>query len=326
MCPNSNQMLQLPGKHIGFVFSDRAGANACIALAKICEKEKKIRASLFSNKPYSEVDGLFFLTDIAPSFRALGIDCVFTGTSHPESSNYFEVNCIRKAVSENIYTISFIDHWVNFKLRFAGLEISEYPHEIWVVDEVAKQLAIKDDLPGEKLFVRGNPYHYYLKNYWQPQYSNKNYFDKLQVPTTGFHILFAPDPISLRDGNKITGFDEAEALNDLLLTTSQWEDVRLVVKCHPLQPVDKLLDIIKRNDSQNCFLIREADTLELIQASDLVVGFYSNLLLEAEMLGKRVVRYFPGNPEADLLKHKESLKKIRDINELMDEIKLSMYE
>lgn len=320
MPPNFNQVLQLPGNHIAFVFSDTAGANACMALAKICEKEKKVRSSLFSNKQYAGAGDNFCVTNTPPSFQSLGVDCVFTGTSHPESSDHFEVNFIRRAMTENIYTISFIDHWINFKLRFAGLQISEYPHEIWVVDEMAKQLAIADGLPKEKLFIRENPYHYYLRNYWQPKYLNKEYFDKLQIPKTGFHLLFAPDPLSIRDGKNVTGFDEAEALNDLLVTTSHWKDLRLIVKCHPLQPVDKLLDVIKHNNSQNCFLIKEADTLELIHASDIVVGFYSNLLLEAEVLGKKVIRYFPGKPEADLLKHKESLKKISDKNELMREI------
>jgi CDP-glycerol glycerophosphotransferase (TagB/SpsB family) len=68
-------------------------------------------------------------------------------------------------------------------------------------------------------------------------------------------------------------------------------------------------------------LVKEADALELIHASDLVVGFYSNLLLEAEALGKQVIRYFPANEEADPLKHKISLKKVRTRNELVKEIK-----
>src|SRR6266498_4641357 len=111
-------MYRLPGKRIAFVFSDAAGANACMALAKICETEREIFSLLFSNKKYSEAAGLLTVTDTIPSFRSLGIDCVFTGTSHPESSKHFEVNCIKTAVREKIYTVSFIDHWINFKLRF----------------------------------------------------------------------------------------------------------------------------------------------------------------------------------------------------------------
>ena len=47
---NFNQALQLPGDHIAFVFSDTAGANACIAFAKICEKEKKAVVIPIANK------------------------------------------------------------------------------------------------------------------------------------------------------------------------------------------------------------------------------------------------------------------------------------
>jgi predicted glycosyltransferase len=78
--------------------------------------------------------------------------------------------------------------------------------------------------------------------------------------------------------------------------------------------------LIKKSNCSNCFLIKEADPLELVHGADLVVGFYSNLLLEADVLGKKVIRYFPGKPEADLLIHKKNLKKIRDKNELMKEI------
>src|SRR5689334_16494405 len=140
MLANSSQMWRLPGNHIAFVFSDQAGANACNALATICKVENKTSVFLFSNKRRIEFDTA--ITDHAPDFRKLGIDCVFTGTSHPESSNHFEVDCIKKARSQRIFTISFIDHWTNFKLRFEGLNISQYPDEIWVVDETAKQLAI----------------------------------------------------------------------------------------------------------------------------------------------------------------------------------------
>lgn len=320
-------MYQLPGKHIAFAFSDAAGANACRAMAKICEVETKSSTLLFSNKKYPEALDSLVVTNEISSFKNSGIDCLFTGTSHPQSSNYFEVNCIKKAITEEIYTISFIDHWVNFKLRFDGLDSSQYPDEIWVVDETAKHLAISEGLPEKKLFIRTNPHHYYLKKYWQSQYTEKNYLEKLQIPKTGFHILFAPDPLSIRNGKSVAGFDEAEALSDLLSILSRClaDEIRLIVKCHPLQPINGLLEVIDKINKPNCFLIRNADPLELINATDIVVGFYSNMLLEAEVLGKRVIRYFPGNPEADLLKHKESLKRIENKNELMSKIESCIY-
>lgn len=321
-------MWQLPGRHIAFVFSDTAGANACMALEKMCKKENDISTFLVSNKKFSS-SGFSHVnfTEIIPSFKNLGIDCVFTGTSHPSSSNYFEVNCIKKAVSEGIYTISFIDHWVNFKLRFDGLNVSEYPDEIWVVDETAKQLAVSEGLPEEKIVVKSNPYHYYLKKQWQSKYRNKSYLKNLGIPITGFHILFAPDPLSLRNGKEKAGFTEEDALEDILSFLSELgKDVCLIIKCHPLQNAEVLKRIVEENKHENCFLIKEADTVELIHAADVVVGFYSNLLLEAEALNKKVIRYFPGNEDADILKHKIGLKKVRTKKELLEELKHWIYE
>jgi hypothetical protein len=296
-----------------------------MALAKMCKKEGQITSLLFSNKKYSSTEfGDLAITKVVPSFKSLGVDCVFTGTSHPHSSEHFEVNCIKKAVFENIYTISFIDHWVNFKLRFNGLKTFEYPNEIWVVDETAKRLAVSEGLPEEKIVVKSNPYHYYLKNQWQSKYIDKNYLKNLEIPITGFHILFAPDPLSIRNGKSIAGFTEEEALKDLLtLITELGNETFLIVKCHPLQPMENLMQILQEHKKGNGFLIKEADTLELINTSDIVVGFYSNFLLEAEALGKQVIRYFPGNDEADLLKHKASLKTVHTKNELAKELKHS---
>jgi hypothetical protein len=127
--------------------------------------------------------------------------------------------------------------------------------------------------------------------------------------------------LSIRNGNN-AGFTETDALRDLLSVMNGGEDqTYLVVKCHPLQPTEKLQQIINEFGDNNCFLLKDADTPELLNASDLVIGFYSNLLLDAEAMGKQVVRYFPGNKEADLLKHKIGLEKVQTKNELLREIK-----
>ena len=114
-------MLRLPGKNIAFAFSDPAAANACIALAEMFFHEKGHRPYLFSNRSYSGKElHNFHLVDSVPAIDDLKIDCLFTGTSHPESSSWFEVNFAEQAKQRGIYTISFVEHWVNFQLRFFG--------------------------------------------------------------------------------------------------------------------------------------------------------------------------------------------------------------
>jgi CDP-glycerol glycerophosphotransferase (TagB/SpsB family) len=141
-----------------------------------------------------------------------------------------------------------------------------------------------------------------------------------------FTILFAPDPLSIRDGKQKAGFTEAEALEQLAHATKNLKaDVQLVVKCHPLQPLDVFSGVIQRSPVK-IHLLAEADPLELLHASDVVIGFYSNMLLEAEAIGKKVIRFFPGNESADLLRHKTSLPVIKDEENLLAALKHCINE
>jgi hypothetical protein len=317
-------MLQLPGKNIAFVFSDQAGANACTALAKM--SKGKTRISLYTNRNYYGNTQQVVYTDGQPSLDK--VETVFLGTSHPVSSDYFELNCLKKAKQKNIYTISFIDHWINFKLRFTdGNGELIFPNEIWVVDEKAKQLAVEEGLPAPLIKVSGNPYHYYLKHQWRPVWKGKSYLSSFNITPNAFHIVFAPDPLSLRNSKEMAGFSEQEALHDILDVISDFrdKDLYLVVKCHPLQPEEILEKEINKTKSSYVSLIKNADPLELINTADVVVGFYSNFLLDAKAMGKKVVRYFPGKEEADLLSHDSSLLKIKDKASLHHHLKNLIY-
>lgn len=291
---------RLPGNKTAYAFSDAAGTNACIAMYRLnaAFHEEQL---LFSNRLNFSSELSLVVQNNIPDFSTSGIDCLFTGTSHPESSECFEINCIKQAKSKGVYTISFIDHWVNFKLRFNGLNEDEMPDEIWVIDENAKDLAEKEGLPSAKIKIKGNPYHYHLRTCWKPAYLSKSYLSFLGIKEDAFHILFAPDPFSIRNIYQKTGFTEGEALKDLLTIVSEIKDTFLLIKLHPLQPEDVLLNVLEQYPNIPHKLIKEADVPELLAASDLVIGFYSNLLLEASALQKSTIRYFPGNTEADLL-------------------------
>jgi len=317
---------QLPGNKIAYAFSDAAGTNACIAMFELNRAVNR-EGMLFSNRSYfpKEYNGL--VLNSIPAFKELNIDCVFTGTSHPESSDLFEVNIIKKAKSENVYTIAFIDHWINFELRFKGLSEQEMPDEIWVVDENAKILAEKEGLPSEILKVKGNPYHFFLGNCWKPTNQNKEYLTQIGIPEKDIHILFAPDPFSIRDIYKRTGFTEAEALKTVLEIVQQLKSAFLIVKLHPLQPLEILKDVLDCHSDVPYKLVTEANVPELLHASDVVIGFYSNLLLEAKALNKKVIRYFPGNEQADLLRMSNDLSKTCTTKaELKSQILSFIYE
>lgn len=320
------QNYQLLVNKTAYVFSDAAGANACIAMFEL--NKIRNRAQLFSNRSHFSECYKSLIQKTAPELNKADFDCIFLGTSHPASSDYFELNSLKQAKQKNIYTISFVDHWVNFKLRFTDAEGGIiYPNEIWVVDDKAKQLAVEEGLPTEIVKITGNPYHHYLKIQWKSSWEGKSYFTSLNIKPNAFHIVFAPDPLSLRNTKEKVGFSEEEALRDILEVISDFSDenIFLVVKCHPLQPEKILEKEINKVKSHNVSLIKTADALELINASDLIIGFYSNFLLDAKALGKNVIRYYPGNDEADLLTHDESLLKIKDKANLHHHLKRIVY-
>jgi hypothetical protein len=321
-------MLQLQGSHIIYAFSDPAGANACMAMAKLGALFQRQSSTLFSNRKYNTTFGEDFeFVEEVPDFKKYKGDCLFTGTSHPESSNYFEVDSLQQAKESGLKTISFVDHWVNFRLRFLDkYNNPNYPDEVWVVDERAKELALEEGIPEYKLVVSGNPYHEFLKFFWKPVYEGKSYLEFLGISASDFIVLFAPDPLSIRDGKEIAGFTEDQALEQLLDVTGQLNiPIQVIVKCHPLQPFEIFSNILKKYGS-NVHLLSKADTLELLNASDVVIGFFSNILLEAEALGKKVIRYFPGNESADLLKHKASLPVVFKEHDLLKTLKHSIHE
>jgi hypothetical protein len=57
-----------------------------------------------------------------------------------------------------------------------------------------------------------------------------------------------------------------------------------------------------------------------------VIGFYSNILLEAEALGKKVIRFFLGKEGTDPLAHKISLPVVKDEMGLLNTLKHCINE
>lgn len=65
---------------------------------------------------------------------------LITGTSY---SNSLEIKSIKQAKKNNVFSISFLDHWVNYKKRFIRKRKTYYPNEIIVLDKAALKIARK---------------------------------------------------------------------------------------------------------------------------------------------------------------------------------------
>jgi len=145
------------------------------------------------------------------------------------------------------------------------------------------------------LIISGNPYHEWLKK-WQPTINRNDFKVKLGIINDQKKILlYAPDPLSNVSGIEVYGFDEltitsilVDFFNKHSYELSNWI---VLIKAHPNQNLNLLKKIISMNASFQ-LLPQVIDTNTIIFYSDIVMGFFSSFLIEADILNKRVLRFF----------------------------------
>ena len=288
--------MQLPSNNrILFVFSDPGGAKPLLALI---ENSQVNNYKVFSDRIYPfykdfgitisdpPVDWHNELEEYAPNI-------VVTGTSYTSS---LELDVLSIAADVGIFTISFVDHWTNISNRFSSKKYQAlYPNEIWLVDERAKMIAINEGIDEGRLKVIGNPYHQWLNN-WEPEVDKQEYLNTIGINNNAPVLLFGPDSLSNVDGKRKYGFDEISATKDILdLMEGSLTDIgncNFLIKPHPNQNVEPLMEIVN-NYPFASILSSNVDTNTVLYYSDVVIGFFSSLLLESCVLNKKVIRFIP---------------------------------
>jgi hypothetical protein len=86
--------------------------------------------------------------DPFPDFT--GFDLVLCGSSGEAD---LERRAVEAARGAGVRCAVYLDHWVNYALRFGAV----LPDEVWVTDEHAARLAA-EALPGVDVRIQGNPY------------------------------------------------------------------------------------------------------------------------------------------------------------------------
>lgn len=285
---------KLKGK-ILFAFSDPGGAKPILSLIEESEIKNLLVVSDRNYFFYKDFKTEVKVTDENPEkiIDSYKPDLIFTGTSYPSN---FDKQFIKAALDNNIECYTFVDHWTNMGLRFI-LDENTFlqPNQVWVIDERAKKIAIENNLDEDKIFISGNPYHRWLKN-WKPVISKKDFVQSIGLNENEKLILFAPDPLSNINGKEKYGFDELTSLSEITdifdNNNKLLKDYTVLIKAHPNQKKEKLKEILSNN--RNFILLPEStDANTAIFYSDIVMGFFSSFLLEAKILGKQVLRYIP---------------------------------
>jgi hypothetical protein len=291
------------------VFSDPGGAKPCLALAQKWSESDEVMVCSDRHYAFFEMFGIPVRhcagTDAVAIFNEFQPENLYTGTSY---TSRIEMEFVRESVACGIPSTSFVDHYTRFRERFEFNGSFVLPDQIDVLDERARNLAMEAGLPANALRVTGNPYHEFLKS-WRSGISKEELWKKLGVPLSNAQsILFAPDPLSNAGGVEKFGNDEMGILKLLLDVLGELGNpVQLLVKAHPNQSMDYLKAGLQScPPNVNAFLLGpESDALlnDLIQHSTLVVGMFSNLLIEAHLLGASTLRILSDLKMEDPLKN-----------------------
>lgn len=287
-------------KRIAFVFGDPAGAKAMIAISKlICYSNQFLLISDRSYSFFSEIDADVSIVinedDLLSKLANFAPQLIFTGTSLPVS---VELKSLKYGKLNNIETFSFVDHWTNIKERFIdekGRLI--IPDKVYVIDNNAYNIAVKDGLPEKQIEVISNPYYNWLSA-WKPKTDRNSFHQLLGINHDAAYIVYAPEPLDKFNLKEKYGFNEYDVLNDLdkiyktYLANSD-TGLRIIFKLHPNVSKEEVSNAISLNLGympDYLILISDVDFNHLIYYSSLVIGFFSNSLIEASILGKPTFR------------------------------------
>ena len=246
------------------------------------------------------------LTDSTP-------DLVLTATSIGEAS--LEKQFIAEARHLGIPTLTVLDFWSNYVERFTGAVNGSLPDSlpdrIAIMDSHAKDEMESLGFPPDCLEITGQPAFDVLQSLRLASTSMTRMTTRqmYSVGDSDLLVLYLSSPISSHRGADESspdymGYTEHTSLRLLLneleaLSGELQGSIHLLVKPHPRDPADNFDGW--KGKQVRLEVVSQADTRQLILASDLVVGTVSVALIESCLLGRPTISLQPGLKGEDML-------------------------
>ncbi len=208
-------------------------------------------------------------------------------------SSTLEIYSTKLAKEKSIYTISVLDHWVSYKERFIYQNELILPDEIWVSDELAKEIA-KKDFPNIKIST--------LPNIWMENLKAKfNYFSngvKNIKNKPAQNLLYLLEPIRYAKQwhtkhNEICEFDalrnfieKISILQKFSLIDKNINKINLRLRLHPSEENKKYNLFLSKLKLGINYSISNSQTLEEDLAwCDIALGIETQALISAMSCG-----------------------------------------
>lgn len=303
---------ELKGKGL-FVFSDPGGAKPCLSFILLNNLSNYIVISDREYSFYSDFNiNVIISVEIERHIIEFKPEYIFSATSY--TSNIEKI-AIKYAKINKIPSITYIDHSTNILDRF-NLNNEFYLPDFILVGDSDTQNEVKSlNLFNSSNVIKiTNPYHVFLAK-WKPKIDKESFLEQLKISSQKKIILIAFDPLSNINGLEKYGFDELTGINEInSIIESEHLDYTFIFKPHPNQNIN----LLKGELNNKIVLVpSQTDTNNLIFFSDTIIGFFSNILIEANIFHKKIIRYQPVgfkndpfvNKKIGIIANKESLIK-----------------
>ena len=259
---------------IGFVSHDAGGAEILSSIAM------RIKSQIFAlttgpaiNIYKRKISNSYILTlEKIPS-----LDLLITSTSWKSK---LEIDAILIAKNHGIRTITYLDHWINYRSRFMD-NAKNYilPDEIWVGDKYALKLAQKC-FPDVDIISRSNLYLADIKD----EYNNLFLSCKIQ-PHSQYDMLYVSEPIdkmckSLYNNERYYGYTQHDAIDYMLKCLSKSKKkYRVLLRRHPSEKESIFTNLLKNRVNHDLTISNGTSLLEDLIQSKAVVGCQSMALI-----------------------------------------------
>ena len=267
-------------------------------LASYCSREKA--EYLFSmrgpaEKVFKRKFGNFENLEIESLIDS--VEELFTGTS---GNSEYEIDAIRMARIKGIRSKSFIDHWINYEMRFRDSTGNLILPDVLVAGDVYAEEMLKSVFPN-------HPTEFIENAYWRDLRELVFSKEKEGYSSDSSSCIFLSEGLTefRINGNQSSsgGFDERDLLIALARDLKEIDSRlnKIVVRLHPSEDSRKYDEIESRYRGLITVSHSDMELWEELSRYSLAIGFQSMALVIALQMRLRVISVRPmGQPDIEI--------------------------
>jgi len=193
--------------------------------------------------------------------------------------------------------MAFLDQWQNYAVRFSGAQgqpLGFQPDYINCINATGREEMLRAGFEEARLVEFGHPYLSSLRQRAE-QVNRAQVMRRLGLGDQEQVALFVSEAIREHYGNE-RGYDQYDALRLYLSILSRsGHKYRPVIKLHPKDAVAGYEEALKDYAALAPVVMQDGvNPVECVRIADLVFGMSSVMLIEAYVMGKKVVALQPG--------------------------------